>query len=175
MATQQGSIFEHLPDPDPANQDGETFDAGVDGVRLNAQTQRIFEAMKDHQWRTLGEIAAITRDGEPSISARLRDLRKEKFGSYEVARRRRGEAKRGLWEFQLGEKGAGSPHERGPTPPPHEAALRAADVMISYLRHTEICDVHMTYGAVKSCNCGMDEVRNRYQRARQRTRGQISN
>ena len=78
---------------------GETFDPYMDTDRLNEQSQRVFKLMRDNQWRALHEIAAITGDPEASISARVRDFRKPRFGSLVVNRRRRNEA--GLWEYQI--------------------------------------------------------------------------
>jgi hypothetical protein len=43
-------------------------------------------------WLTLGELRALTRYGEASISAQLRHLRKLENGGYEVAKRRREDA-----------------------------------------------------------------------------------
>ena len=40
----------------------------------------------DGKPRTLAEISAATGDPQASVSARLRDLRKEKFGGYIVTR-----------------------------------------------------------------------------------------
>lgn len=71
-----------------AEHDGETYDSSLDKVRLNAQQQRIFDVMKDGQWRSLEAIASITEDPQASVSARLRDFRKVKFGGFEVQRRR---------------------------------------------------------------------------------------
>lgn len=91
-----------LPDvPIGAPFDGETIKPEADQERLNAQTLRVFTVMRDQEWRTLSEIAAASGDPEASISARLRDLRKEKFGKYVVERRRRGEEKRGLHEYRV--------------------------------------------------------------------------
>lgn len=84
---------------------GATFDPALDGPRLNAQARRVFAAMKGGAWMTLGELSAATGDPEASVSARLRELRRPEFGGYAVNRRRRGEAKRGLWEYQLEAKG----------------------------------------------------------------------
>jgi hypothetical protein len=81
--------------------DGKTASAKHDQVRLAGQTTRVFLAMKDARYRTLDEIAAITGDGQASISARLRDLRKEKFGGHTVNRRSRGDRACGLYEYQL--------------------------------------------------------------------------
>ena len=81
--------------------DGETYEEEHDEERLSRQIIRVRSIMLDGQWRTLAEIAAITGDPQASISARLRDLRKRKFGSYIVNRRRRGLKKHGLFEYQL--------------------------------------------------------------------------
>lgn len=81
--------------------DGATFDRGLDLDRLNAQTRRVYDLMRDGTWRTLREIAAATGDPEASVSARLRDLRKAAFGGFTVERRRRGEPKAGIWEYRL--------------------------------------------------------------------------
>lgn len=79
--------------------DGDTFDAGTDTIRLNAQMRRVADVMVDSAWRSLAEIAEITGDPEASISARLRDFRKPRFGGFTVLRRRREGA--GLWEYKL--------------------------------------------------------------------------
>lgn len=95
--------------PPPAEQlqlpDGLDFDGGGldprDHVRLGDQAQRVLDLLADGRWRTLSEIARATGDPEASVSARLRDLRKPKFGGYEVARRLRNEALPGLYEYRL--------------------------------------------------------------------------
>jgi len=81
--------------------DGATYERAHDKARLTGQCLRVFTAMSDGRWRTLAEIEAATGDPQASISARLRDLRKEKFGGYEVQRRARGERENGLFEYQL--------------------------------------------------------------------------
>lgn len=80
---------------------GVTFVRSLDLERLNAQHKRVYQVMRDHHWRTLREIAEFTGDPEASVSARLRDFRKEQFGGWWVGRRRRGEDCRGLFEYQL--------------------------------------------------------------------------
>ena len=89
---------------------GKTFDPALDEERLNEQTVRIYRLMNDSTWRTLAEISAETHDPEASVSARLRDLRKENFGSFVVERRRRGLASGGLWEYRLLPPGTAVPH-----------------------------------------------------------------
>ena len=82
--------------------DGETFDSVLDTVRLSKQARLVFDLMRDGNYRTLQEIVrAIGSGSEAGVSARLRDLRKQKFGGFVVDRRRRGQGESGLWEYQL--------------------------------------------------------------------------
>lgn len=73
-----------------------------DRERLTGQLRRVFDLMIDGQWRTLREISLFwdCHDSEAGISARLRDLRKFKNGSFTVDRRRRGEVS-GLFEYRV--------------------------------------------------------------------------
>jgi hypothetical protein len=80
--------------------DGATYDRTVDHVRLNAQTLRVWLALQTGHWYTLAELHLVTGDPEASISARLRDLRKAKFGAHRIERRRL-EAERGLYVYRL--------------------------------------------------------------------------
>jgi hypothetical protein len=80
------------------HRDGATYVHELDGQRLHRQHNRVCALMRDGVWRTLAEIAAATGDPEASVSARLRDLRKPRFGSYLVDRQRRGP---GLFEYRL--------------------------------------------------------------------------
>lgn len=82
--------------------DGGTFEGQYDSTRLGTQFDRVRALMADGQWRTLREIAdAIGKGSEAAISARLRDLRKPEYGRWTVERRRRGDPKAGLWEYQV--------------------------------------------------------------------------
>ncbi len=69
--------------------DGVTFASVQDGIRLTGQIKRIFELMRDGNWRTLRQIARATYCLETSASTRLRDFRKPRFGGHTVERRRR--------------------------------------------------------------------------------------
>lgn len=82
----------------PPSFDGKTFEPEQDGARLNAQMRRVGALMADGQWRTLAEIEARTGDPQASVSARLRDLRKAKFGQHTVDRRRRSP---GTFEYRV--------------------------------------------------------------------------
>jgi hypothetical protein len=80
---------------------GETYDPVLDKERLTKQKARVFSLMEDGEWRTLGEIARETGDPEASVSARLRDFRKRKFGAFIVERQRRGNVKHGHYEYRV--------------------------------------------------------------------------
>lgn len=73
----------------------------LDTYELNMQIGRVFHVMKDSKWRTLKQISTLTKDPEPSVSARLRDLRKRKFGSFLVQRRKSDNFKLGVFEYSL--------------------------------------------------------------------------
>jgi hypothetical protein len=80
---------------------GATYERQHDQARLAAQMIRVRVLMTDAQWRTLDEIAGLTGDPPASVSARLRDLRKARFGSHTVERRSRAARSRGLYEYRL--------------------------------------------------------------------------
>ena len=84
----QPSLFDYVPPAILGDRDGSTFDATRDRKRLNKQAQDVFNLMKDGEWRDLSHIALVTDHPEASVSARIRDLRKPKFGGYTVERRR---------------------------------------------------------------------------------------
>lgn len=78
--------------------DGTSFDPARDASRLSAQLDAVRELMLDGHWRTLGEIADQTGHPEASISARLRDLRKARHGSWTVERVY---VRRGLFTYRV--------------------------------------------------------------------------
>lgn len=81
---------------------GNTYNSEHDEVRLRGQLCAVYLLMKDAQWRSLREIhEAIGRGSEAAISARLRDLRKERHGRNVVERRRRGDPGDGIHEYRL--------------------------------------------------------------------------
>lgn len=81
--------------PEPADIKGASFDPDRDGKRLNAQCQRVFNLMRDGNWRTLAQISFVTQDPEASVSARLRDLDRLGFT------KERKYVSRGLWSYRL--------------------------------------------------------------------------
>lgn len=96
---------------DPPEFDDQTFEAKLDSPRLTLQLDRVREYMLSifPNWKSLPEIKKQleklyenTHFPEQSISARLRDLRKKKFGGYVVDKKRRmTEELRndGTWEY----------------------------------------------------------------------------
>jgi hypothetical protein len=86
-----------------------------DARRLRSQREIIRDVMLSaaecETWLTLGELRALTRYGEASISAQLRHLRKEENGGYDVIKRHRegasperpGSDGRGecVWEYRM--------------------------------------------------------------------------
>ncbi len=86
-----------------------------DARRLRSQREIIRDVMLSagdcETWLTLGELRALTRYGEASISAQLRHLRRTENGGYEVVKRHRegasperpGTDGRGecVWEYRI--------------------------------------------------------------------------
>ena len=70
--------------------DGDTYIPEKDRVRLSSQMMRVFKVMESGQWLTLAEISTQADAPESSVSARLRDLRKDTFGGHTVERERLG-------------------------------------------------------------------------------------
>ena len=89
-----------MSEPLPTLFDGITINDERDNGRLQAQLTevRLLVTSMGRQWWTLGEIARATGYPEASVSARLRDLRKPKFGSYNVERKY---VERGIWAYRV--------------------------------------------------------------------------
>lgn len=85
------------PPPD-GPRSGTTYDDDRDRDRLNRQARLVWTVMSDGAWHTLADLSHRTDQPEASVSARLRDLRKRRFGSHIVNRRYAGD---GLWEYQV--------------------------------------------------------------------------
>lgn len=73
----------------------------ADHHRLSGQILRIYTLMYDGEWRTLSEIEELTGAPAASVSAQLRNLRKERFGAHTIQRRARGDRDFGLYEYRL--------------------------------------------------------------------------
>lgn len=86
--------------------DGATYERDLDHARLGKQFLRVARLMGDGAWHTLHEISGRTGDPEASVSARLRDLRKRKFGGHTVERER---LAGGLFRYRLIRTGVARP------------------------------------------------------------------
>jgi hypothetical protein len=80
---------------------GPAYDERLDGHRLADQHKRIRNYMLEQSklgvWLSLEDIEIALDYPQASISAQLRHLRKERFGSYIVNKKRIG----GHWEYQV--------------------------------------------------------------------------
>ena len=75
-----------------------SLDPQIDGKRILSQRDRVLDFMLDLKWHTLYEIEKALGYPSASVSARLRDFRKQQYGGYTVDRRRRKEGG-GTWEY----------------------------------------------------------------------------
>lgn len=78
--------------------DGQTYDPKADHQRLFAQLLRVKAVLADGEWHSLDAVAARARCPQQSASARMRDLRKTKFGAHIIEKRCIG---RGLWLYRM--------------------------------------------------------------------------
>jgi hypothetical protein len=77
--------------------DGRTYDHARDQQRLSGMLSRVATVMADNQWHTLRALSIATGGSEAAVSARLRDLRKPRFGGHTIERRY---VAHGLWEYR---------------------------------------------------------------------------
>lgn len=81
---------------------GPAYIKRLDQERLSRQHERIRDFMVGGDgWWTLGELEHALGYPQASISAQLRHLRKPRFGSFVVEKRRRGEPRSGLYEYRV--------------------------------------------------------------------------
>lgn len=79
---------------------GRTIVESIDTPRLESQQERVTALMADGKFRTLAQISAATGYPEASISARLRDAKRQIHGGWTLHRERvKGE--RGLHRYRL--------------------------------------------------------------------------
>ena len=69
-----------------------------DVPRLSSQLLEVKSRLLDGRWWTLRDLAREIGASEAGVSARIRDLRKARFGGYEVERRR---LEGGLFEYRV--------------------------------------------------------------------------
>ena len=79
--------------------DGATYDPLRDGTRLTGQLARVLYHAHGQHWQTLRELSDKAKAPEASVSARLRDLRKPKFGGYKLEAKPDGDC--GTWVYRV--------------------------------------------------------------------------
>ena len=83
--------------------DGETYDHDADFERLDSQLERVRYLLTHPvgQWWTLSDLKEQAGGSEAAVSARIRDLRKPKFGALDIQSERFGHKKAGLWHYRV--------------------------------------------------------------------------
>lgn len=81
--------------------DGITFEKEHDRKRLDRHRDLIFKFMSDGLWHTPASICEALGTDWASSGARLRDLRKPKFGGWDVQRKRSGDPDSGCWIYRM--------------------------------------------------------------------------
>ena len=81
--------------------DGRTFNERRDGARLRRKLDIVRRVMADGQPHTLRELARAAKCSTAGASARVRDLRKARYGGRCVLRSHVG---RGVWVYRLAGK-----------------------------------------------------------------------
>lgn len=94
-------MTDNLPSFNKPHFDGAEYVTELDEKRLTGQILKIYGIMVDGSWRTLKEIEDLTGYPQASISAQLRNLRKDRFGNHIVEKRRRGGLTKGLFEYRV--------------------------------------------------------------------------
>jgi|GEM_PF-3290259 len=94
--------------------------------RLATLVARVFFLMSDRHWRSLGDIGEKAGGSEASVSARLRDLRKPRFGGHTVERRLVGG---GLYAYRLQPSDLGLLDGRAERSPKADARRRVTEYL----------------------------------------------
>lgn len=84
--------------PERCDFGGSTYSEARDHERLRGLLLRVYTQLADGQWHTLRELAEKCGGSEASVSARIRDLRKQAHGSHKVEHEF---VERGLWRYRL--------------------------------------------------------------------------
>ena len=80
------------------DRDGATYERSRDLTRLNGQALAVYNVMSSGNWYTLSLLSKLADAPEASVSARLRDLRKPKFGGFDIQSRYLG---CGMWQYRM--------------------------------------------------------------------------
>ncbi len=78
--------------------DGTTYSPELDQTRLGRQLDLVAFRLSDGHWWTLGALQGVCGGSEAGISARIRDLRKARYGGHLVQRKR---LEGGQWAYRM--------------------------------------------------------------------------
>jgi len=90
-------LFSYTPPPSVAFA-GKSYQAAFDYDRLSDQLKVVHRIMSDGRWHFLPELVEALGCKEQSASARVRDLRKEKYGSHNIQTER---VSGGLYRYRM--------------------------------------------------------------------------
>lgn len=76
---------------------GSTLDQ-ADLPRIEFLVERVRKQLLRGEWLTLAYLSAVCKGSEASVSARIRDLRKEQWGGYFVEKKR---LESGIWLYRI--------------------------------------------------------------------------
>lgn len=79
-------------------QDRAAYDPEADKDRRRKQLGRVYSVLRDGLWHGLPELTERAGGLATSVSARIRDLRKPKFGGREIQARCFG---RNVWKYRM--------------------------------------------------------------------------
>jgi hypothetical protein len=102
----QGRLFDTFGGNvgDEFHADGKTYDPTKDRKRLKGQMHLVYQLMADGAWHTSTQLAKLIGCTDSAASARIRDLRKERFGNHIVQARRKVGGADGSWEYRVAPK-----------------------------------------------------------------------
>lgn len=81
---------------------GFTYRRELDEARLTNLLRKVLWCLLNGEWWTLAQLRTGCGGSEAGISARIRDLRKTKFGGLTIQHRRQETNSRsGLWQYRL--------------------------------------------------------------------------
>jgi hypothetical protein len=93
-----GTGIRSNPDPDRPDFGGETYDPQRDRARLTGSLLLVLEAMRLGGWWSLAGLAIVGKCSQAAASARIRDLRKPRYGGHTIEKRYVAD---GRWEYRL--------------------------------------------------------------------------
>ena len=104
MSLQPHTAQLDLLGPRPVRFDGFTYRRELDEARLTSNLRRVLWCLLNGEWWTLAQLrcGCLGRCSEAGVSARIRDLRKPRFGGFTINHRRQETNSRsGLWLYRL--------------------------------------------------------------------------